>query len=64
MNSWKLIGIVGQLTREAINKGLGIQSTEIYKVVKSISTDGTIETHNGKKYKLKLEEITDETNTD
>ena len=64
MNSWKLNGMAGHLTRAAINRGLGIHHTEIYKVVKSIGNDGTIETHDGKKYKLKLEEITDETNTD
>ena len=56
--------MAGHLTRAAINRGLGIHHTEIYKVVKSIGNDGTIETHDGKKYKLKLEEITDETNTD
>lgn len=63
MNSWKLNGMAGHLTRAAICKGLGIPFTEIYKTVKSVKVDGTIETHEGKKYELKLEEITNETNT-
>jgi sugar-specific transcriptional regulator TrmB len=60
MNSWKLNGMVDHLTRQAINRGLNIHHTEIYKVVKSVSADGLIETHEGKKYKLILEEVKDE----
>ena len=59
MNSWKLNGMAGHLARQAINEGLNIHHTEIYKIVKSVSNDGTIETHEGKRYKLVLEEITD-----
>lgn len=61
MNSWRLNGMAGHLARTAINKGLAIHHTEIYKIVKSISIDGTIETHDGKKYKLTLEEIKNDT---
>ena len=62
MNSWKLNGMAGHLARQAICRGLGIHHTEIYKIVKSVSNDGVIETHEGKKYKLTLEEIKDENN--
>ena len=57
MNSYKLNGIAGHLTRTAICKKLNISSTEIYKAVKSISSNGIIETRDGKKYKLELIEI-------
>jgi hypothetical protein len=62
MNSWKLNGMAGHLARQAINRGLNIHHTEIYKVVKSVSADGIIETHDGKKYKLTLTEIKNEDN--
>jgi sugar-specific transcriptional regulator TrmB len=64
MNSWKLNGMAGHLTRQAIIRGLNIPCTQIYKVVKSVSADGLIETHEGKKYKLTLEEIKDESRID
>ena len=57
MNSWKLNGIAGHLTRQAICKSLNIQNTEIYKIVKSIDNDGIIETTDGKKYQLKLKKL-------
>ena len=57
MNSWKLNGIAGHLTRQAICKSLNIQPTEIYKIVKSIDNDGIIETTDGKKYQLKLKKL-------
>lgn len=57
MNSWKLNGIAGHTTRFAICKGLGIPHTDIYKTVKNISPGGIIETKDGKKYKLVLDEI-------
>ena len=60
MNSYKLNGMAGHLARTAINEGLGIHHTEIYKVVKSIDNSGIIETHEGKKYKLVLEVVKDE----
>ncbi len=63
MNSWKLNGMAGHLARQAINRGLDLHHTQIYKVVKSVSVDGTIETHDGKKYKLTLEEIKNDTST-
>lgn len=53
--------MAGHLARTAINKGLAIHHTEIYKVVKSVNNDGVIETHEGKKYKLILKEIKDDT---
>ena len=61
MNSWRLNSMVGHFARTAINEGLDIHHTEIYKVVKSVSNAGVIETHEGKKYKLTLEEIKDDT---
>jgi len=60
MNSWKLNGIAGHLTRWAIIKKLNIPSTQIYKTVKSINNENIIETFDGKKYKLELKEIIDE----
>lgn len=54
--------MAGHLARQAIYKGLAIHHTEIYKAVKSVSNDGVIETHDGKKYKLTLEVIKDENN--
>ena len=59
MNSYKLNGRAGHYFRQAVCKGLGIEHTEIYKKVKDISSDGTIITKEGKRYKLKLEEIKD-----
>lgn len=53
--------MAGHLARQAIYKGLAIHHTEIYKAVKSVSNDGVIETHDGKKYKLTLEVIKDDT---
>ena len=57
MNAYKLNGIVGYTARKAIYEGLNIQWTEIYKTVKDITDEGIITTKDGKKYKLKLEEI-------
>jgi len=57
MNSYKLNGRAGHLTRQAICKELGIPHTEIYKVVKDIGSNGIIYTKDGKKYKLKLNEV-------
>lgn len=51
--------MAGHLARTAINKGLDIHHTEIYKIVKSVNNDGIIETHDGKKYKLVLEIVKD-----
>ena len=57
MNAYKLNSIAGYITRKAIREGLNIQWTEIYKTVKDITDEGIITTKDGKKYKLKLEEI-------
>lgn len=57
MNSYKLNGIVGHTCRAAICESLEINHTDIYKVVKSISPNGIIETVDGTKFKLKLEKI-------
>jgi len=54
MNSYKLNGIAGHTARVAICKGLGIEYTRIYKEIKDISSEGVIETQDGKKYELKL----------
>lgn len=60
MNSWKLNGIAGHLTRTAICEKLNIRFTDIYKTVKSINNNQIIEIHDGKKYKLELKEIKNE----
>lgn len=60
MNSWRLNGMAGSLARQAIYRGLDIHHADIYKVVKSVNADGTIVTHEGKKYKLTLTEIKDD----
>lgn len=57
MNSWKLNGIAGHITRYAISQGLEIPHSDIYKTIKDISMDGIIETKEGKRYKLELKEI-------
>lgn len=54
MNSYKLNGIAGHLTRNAICDGLNITRDELYRSVKNISNKGIIEDKNGNKYKLKL----------
>lgn len=53
--------MAGHLARTAINKGLNIHHTQIYKIVKSVNNDGIIETHDGKKYELTLKEIKNDT---
>lgn len=57
MNSWKLNGMAGHITRCAISQGLEIKHYDIYKTIKNISMNGVIETKDGKKYKLELKEI-------
>lgn len=61
MNSWKLNGIAGHVTRLAIIKKLNINKSEIYKKVKSMDINGIIITDDGKKYKLELIEISNGT---
>jgi hypothetical protein len=63
MNSWKLNGRAGHLTRQAIINSLNITDSELYKTVKSIysiNNINIIETQDGKKYTLILKEITDD----
>jgi len=57
MNSWKLNGIAGNLSRRAIIEGLGVPFTQIYKKVKSIDNHGVITSDDGRQYKLQLVEI-------
>ena len=57
MNSYKLNGIAGHLTRTVIVEGLGITPTEIYRVVKEVDIDKNIILHDGRKFKLVLKEI-------
>ena len=54
MNSWKLNGIAGHLTRQIIIESLNIVPTELYKTVKSINNNGIITLHDGRKFKLEL----------
>jgi predicted transcriptional regulator len=60
MNSYRLNGMAGHLTRQAIIKGLNITSTELYKTVKSIDNNGIIILHDGRKFKLELKKYLDE----
>ena len=56
MNAYKLNGSLGHLARTAIVEGLNIHYIDIYHEVKDIQKEVII-TKDGKKYKLKLEEI-------
>ena len=56
MNAYKLNGSLGQLARTAIVEGLNIHHVDIYHEVKDIQKEVII-TKDGKKYKLKLEEM-------
>lgn len=56
MNAYKLNGNLGHLARTAIVEGLNIHHVDIYCNVKDIQGEIII-TKDGKKYKLKLEEI-------
>ncbi|MGL6105202.1 hypothetical protein [Romboutsia sp.] len=60
MNSYKLNGIAGHLTRRIIIESLNIVPTELYKTVKSIDNNGVITTHDGRMFKLKLEYLGNE----
>jgi len=61
MNSYKLNGIAGHLTREAICRGLEIPSFQLYKVVKSIDyRTGIITLKDGRTFKLELKPYKDE----
>ena len=61
MNSWKLNGIAGQRTRQIIIESLNIVPTQLYKIVKSIDNDGIITLHDGRKFKLELRYLENET---
>lgn len=57
MNSWKMNANIGTICKRVIIDKLGINFYEIYKAVKNITNTGIIETRDGKKYQLKLEEL-------
>lgn len=58
MNSWKYQSDAKHLTTLAIVRGLNIPFSDIYRTLKGFSFHtGIIETKDGKKYKLVLEEI-------
>jgi hypothetical protein len=57
MNAFKLNGVIGHHSREAIADGLNVPHRDIYKEVLHILPDGTILTKKGKAYKLTLTEI-------
>lgn len=59
MNAYKLNGMAGFLTRNAIYKDLNILPSEIYKHVLNIDGNKIIHTIDGRKFKLKLKEIKD-----
>ena len=54
MNSYKLNGMAGHLTRQAIMKALDISPSQLYKTIKSIDNNGIILLHDGRKFKLEL----------
>ena len=54
MNAYELNSKIGSIARIAICKSLGIEHTDIYKVVKSIGFDGIVITKDGKEYILTL----------
>lgn len=57
MNAYKLNGFAGYQFRKAVCDELDISHSEIYKVIESISSDGTIKLKSGNKYKLELKRI-------
>lgn len=59
MNSWKFNSTANYVLRAAIYNSLNISPLDVYKTLKSIGTysPDIIETKDGKKYKLVLEEI-------
>ena len=57
MNSYKLNGIAGHITRNAIVKKLNINPSKIYQEVKLITFDGIVETKDGKTYKIVMVEF-------
>ena len=58
MQSWKFNHTIKWVGTEAIVKGLGITYSEVYRTLRDVNVmQGTIETKDGKKYKLVLEEI-------
>lgn len=56
MNSWRLSNTAQYHLRVAIADSLKIPLNDVYKTIKSLSYS-TVETKDGKKYKLVLEEI-------
>ncbi len=59
MNSWRFNSSAANVLRTAIYNSLKINPLDVYKTVKSVGTysPDIIETKDGKKYKLVLEEI-------
>lgn len=58
MQSWKFNHTIKHVGASAIAKGLNISYLEIYRTLRDVNVmQGTIETKDGKKYKLVLEEI-------
>lgn len=57
MNSWKLNGMAGHLSRNAIINGLKIKFTELYRVIKNIDSNNIIHLHDGRSFKLELKEL-------
>jgi hypothetical protein len=57
MNAYKLNSTANYHLRMAICKWLDINFSEVYKTVESINNDQTIKLKDGRKFKLKLEEV-------
>ena len=58
MNAYKLHGQASGMLISAICKHLNIAFSDVYKTLKNIDRQtGIIETKDGKKYKIKLEEV-------
>lgn len=57
MNAYKLNGIAGHVTRQAICKELNIHHTDLYKTVKNIDSKGLVELKDGRKFQIVLKYI-------
>jgi hypothetical protein len=60
MNSYKFNGIAGHVFRKALVDNLNITFKNIYREVKDIESNGNIIMKDGRKFKLKLEQLKDE----
>jgi predicted transcriptional regulator len=57
MNYWKLNMSTGQIARQTIAKYLNIPTQQLCKVIKDITISNHIILHDGRKFKLTLQEL-------